>query len=107
MCSSSSSSGSTAHGAFQDRRGGEGEVEEEEDTRREHSRSFGLACFSPQASCPSAEVCTGKNSQDFRTLCNMFHHIRHKLASQIKHCKYKTVIVGVLFFLRDCLDKLV
>ena len=99
MCSSSSSSGSTAHGAFQDRRGGEGEVEEEEDTRREHSRSFGLACFSPQASCPSAEVCTGKNSQDFRTLCNMFHHICHiKLVSQIKLCKYKTVIVGVLFF---------
>ena len=74
----SSSSGSTAHGGFPGQEGGlrrrrKGE-EEKEDTRVESSTGSEKfrPCFSPQASWP-AEVCTaGKNSQDFRTLCNMF-----------------------------------
>ena len=70
MCSSSSS-GSTAHGAFQDRRGG---FEEEEEDTRELQSAAQLA---------GRAVQPGKNSRDFRTLCNIFHHSFHKLASQI------------------------
>ena len=55
-------------------RTGEGGFEEEEEDTRELQSAAQLA---------GRAVQPGKNSRDFRTLCNIFHHSFHKLASQI------------------------
>ena len=73
-------------------RTGEGGFEEEEEDTRELQSAAQLA---------GRAVQPGKNSRDFRTLCNIFYHSFYTLASQIY---YLENLDHSGFFLRFWLD---